>query len=109
MVEVDENGVNKRMKYLLGAYLILIVIGDILSAYFDTVGMGTGSFEKELGSYTIWWFGLLFGWFWCAPSGAHLANDYNRNPNWGFALGCLFNLVGVAFYWFYCWVFGIKK
>jgi len=110
MIEVDENGVNKRLKLFLALLIIILASVDVITIYYSTIGMEIGAFSSEMGRWTAFSaFPILFGWFWCAPRGAQLANDYNRSSNWGFALGCLFNLVGVAFYWIYCWIFGTKQ
>ena len=50
----------------------------------------------------------LFGWFILGPYYADLANEYNRNPTWGFFYGVFFGIVAGFIYIPYLLIVGKK-
>jgi len=52
---------------------------------------------------------MALGFIWFGPACAERAGEYNRNPNWAFAIGCLFTLIGYPAYWIYTKIVGVKK
>jgi hypothetical protein len=66
-----------------------------------------------LGLLSMNLFGLLIaialGFFWLGPACAEQAIKCNRNPNWAFAIGCIFTLLGALAYWIYTGIVGVKK
>lgn len=101
----DDNGVDIRIKYILGTLIAVIIFVNAASVYFDSGGQ-PGTFAQQLGSHTVAWIGMLIAFFAAAPYTAKLMRRYNRSPNWGFFAGASLNFIGALIIWIYVHIAG---
>jgi len=102
MTNLDENGIDTRLKLGLVAIYIIFVI---LPTVFDMIEERADKYHENLTFLFTKVIGLLIGLLKFGPEFADEVGEYNQNRNVGFAIGFLFAYSGMAFYWLYCEIF----